>query len=151
MLGLGEPVPSVRSALEISLHRSGALPGGSSPAARPWPNELWVEQDLIFSRLIIDIANHDLLGPELAFRGGTCLHKLHLPTALRYSEDLDYVRTTHGPVGAVVDALRDVTAAVGLQERSRRLAGMSHQSGAGAELRCAPRTSSLSCRCRRTS
>ncbi len=73
------------------------------------------------SRLIIDIANHDLLGPELAFRGGTCLHKLHLPTALRYSEDLDYVRTTHGPVGAVVDALRDVTSAVGLQERSRKI------------------------------
>ena len=37
-----------------------------------------------------------LLGPELAFRGGTCLHKLCLPQPFRYSEDLDYVRTTHG-------------------------------------------------------
>jgi len=94
-------------------------------AGAPWPSELQIEQDLILSRLIIEIANHDLLGPELAFRGGTCLHKLHLPTALRYSEDLDYVRTTHGPVGTVVDALRDVTTAVGLQERSRKIrAGM---------------------------
>jgi predicted nucleotidyltransferase component of viral defense system len=90
-------------------------------AGAPWPSELQVEQDLILSRLIIDIANHDLLGLELAFRGGTCLHKLHLPTALRYSDDLDYVRTTHGPVGAVVDALRDVTTAVGLEERSRKI------------------------------
>ena len=90
-------------------------------AGAPWPSELQVEQDLILSRLIIEIANHDLLGPELAFRGGTCLHKLHLQTALRYSEDLDYVRTTHGPVGVVVDALRDVTMAVGLQERSRKI------------------------------
>ncbi len=90
-------------------------------AGAPWPSELQIEQDLILSRLIVEIANHDLLGPELAFRGGTCLHKLHLPTALRYSEDLDYVRTTHGPVGAVVDALRDVTTAVGLQERSRKI------------------------------
>lgn len=90
-------------------------------AGAPWPSELQVEQDLILSRLIIEIANHDLLGPELAFRGGTCLHKLHLPTALRYSEDLDYVRTTQGPVGAVVDALRELTTAIGLQERSRKI------------------------------
>jgi predicted nucleotidyltransferase component of viral defense system len=77
----------------------------------PWPSELQVEQDLVLSRLIVELANHELLGPELAFRGGTCLHKLHLPTALRYSEDLDYVRTTNGPVGGTI----------GLEERSRKL------------------------------
>lgn len=90
-------------------------------AGAPWPSELQVEQDLVLSRLIVAIANHELLGEELAFRGGTCLHKLHLPTALRYSEDLDYVRTTNGPVGAVVDALREVTQAVGLEERARKI------------------------------
>lgn len=87
----------------------------------PWPSELQVEQDLVLSRLIVDLANHELLGPELAFRGGTCLHKLHLPTALRYSEDLDYVRTTDGPIGDIIDALRDVTNAVGLEEGSRKI------------------------------
>ena len=66
------------------------------------------------ARLICEIADHPLLGDELAFRGGTCLHKLHLPQPLRYSEDLDYVRTTHGPIGPVFDALRDVAAAVGM-------------------------------------
>jgi predicted nucleotidyltransferase component of viral defense system len=94
-------------------------------AGAPWPSDLQVEQDLILSRLIVEIANHDLLGAELAFRGGTCLHKLHLPTALRYSEDLDYVRKTQGPVGKIVDALRDVTTNAGLEERSRKIrAGM---------------------------
>ena len=38
-------------------------------------------------RLIIDIADHELLGDELAMRGGTCLHKLYLPVPARYSED----------------------------------------------------------------
>ncbi len=54
----------------------------------PWPQPAQVEQDLVLSRLIIEIAQHELLGEELAFRGGTCLHKLHLPRQLRYSEDL---------------------------------------------------------------
>ena len=57
-----------------------------------WPTVDQIEQDLVLSRLIIEIANDDYLGNELMFRGGTCLHKLHLNPALRYSEDLDYVR-----------------------------------------------------------
>lgn len=94
-------------------------------AGAPWPSELQIEQDLVLSRLIVEIANHELLGPELAFRGGTCLHKLHLPTALRYSEDLDYVRTTQGPVGTIVDAIREITTAIGLAEHARKIrAGM---------------------------
>ena len=48
-----------------------------------------VEQDLLLSRLIIEVANHPYLGGELVFRGGTCLHKLHLDTPRRYSEDRD--------------------------------------------------------------
>lgn len=90
-------------------------------AGAPWPTRQQVEQDLILSRLIVEIANDPLLGTELAFRGGTCLHKLHLPTALRYSEDLDYVRTTEGPVGPIVDAIRELTGGLGLVERSRKL------------------------------
>ncbi len=64
---------------------------------------------------------------SLAFRGGTCLHKLHLPTALRYSEDLDYVRGTRGSIGPYIDALREITGRVGLIEKSRELTGqMAH-------------------------
>lgn len=71
-----------------------------------WPTLEQVEQDLVLSRLIIEIANDDYLGNELMFRGGTCLHKLHLNPAQRYSEDLDYVRRSEGGIGMLLDAVR---------------------------------------------
>ena len=71
----------------------------------PWPTLDNVEQDLILSQLMIEIARHPLLGNELVMRGGTCFHKLWLPTPLRYSEDLDYVRRSDGPDGPILSAL----------------------------------------------
>lgn len=90
-------------------------------AGAPWPTELQIEQDLVLSRLIVEIARHPLLGSELAFRGGTCLHKLHLPTALRYSEDLDYVRSTKSGIKEILAALREVCGSAGLVEKDYRL------------------------------
>lgn len=74
----------------------------------PWSTIEQIEQDLLLSRLIIEIANDDYLGQELVFRGGTCLHKLHLDPALRYSEDLDYVRRSDGAIGPMLDAVRRI-------------------------------------------
>ncbi len=74
----------------------------------PWPAVEQVEQDLVLSRLMIAFAQHPLLGQELVMRGGTCLHKLWLSRPMRYSEDLDYVRSTAGGVGPLFDAIRDV-------------------------------------------
>jgi len=82
----------------------------------PWPNEIGIEQDLVLTRLIVDIASDPLLGDALAFRGGTCLHKLHARRAPRYSNDLDYVRTDAGPIRDIMSALRGVASKVGLQE-----------------------------------
>jgi len=79
----------------------------------PWATDEQVEQDLVLSRLIIEIANHPLLGDELVFRGGTCFHKLWLDRPWRYSEDLDYVRRTAGGVGEILDAIRYIAEAVG--------------------------------------
>ena len=83
----------------------------------PWPTDTQIEQDLILSRLIIDIAEHELLGDEFAMRGGTCLHKLYLPVPARYSEDLDYVRRTRSAIGPYMTAVREVATAIGLRER----------------------------------
>ncbi len=80
----------------------------------PWPTLDQVEQDLVLSRVIVEISSHPLLGEELVFRGGTAFHKLHLATPRRYSEDLDYVRTTHGPIGPVLDGLRELGEGLGL-------------------------------------
>lgn len=96
----------------------------------PWPGPVQVEQDLILSRLLIEIANDELLGKALAFRGGTCLQKLHLPSPIRYSEDLDYVRTDSEPqLGAIFDAFRSIAADIGLSEHRRRFPGRDSDMG----------------------
>lgn len=84
----------------------------------PWIAADNVEQDLVLSRLIVEIANHSLLSKELVFRGGTCFHKIWLDRPWRYSEDLDYVRRTDGGVGEILDALKEVADLVGF-ERTR--------------------------------
>jgi predicted nucleotidyltransferase component of viral defense system len=80
----------------------------------PWPTEADIEQDLIMSRLIIEIARHPLLGAEFVMRGGTCLHKLHLPAPLRYSEDLDYNRRSETGIKEYVDAIETIARALGI-------------------------------------
>lgn len=72
----------------------------------PWSSEAQVEQDLVLSRAIIEIFSNPLLASALAFRGGTALHKLFVQPAARYSEDIDLVQITEGPIGPVMEALR---------------------------------------------
>ena len=74
----------------------------------PWAEPRQVEQDLIISRALVEIFNHDLLGSALRFRGGTALNKIIFPKPLRYSEDIDLVRTEAGPIGPILDAMREV-------------------------------------------
>lgn len=81
----------------------------------PWQTDLQVEQDLLLSTLAILVADHHYLGDRLVWRGGTCLHKLHLAAPWRYSEDLDYVLHDENPDhGKVADALREVVADIGM-------------------------------------
>ncbi len=71
----------------------------------PWIDDLQVEQDLILSRAIIEIFSDPLLNQELAFRGGTALHKLFFKPAARYSEDIDLVRVNTGSIKHIILAL----------------------------------------------
>jgi Nucleotidyl transferase AbiEii toxin, Type IV TA system len=48
------------------------------------------------------------LSAELRFRGGTALNKLHFVVPMRYSEDIDLVRTLNGPIGPILDDIRGV-------------------------------------------
>jgi predicted nucleotidyltransferase component of viral defense system len=75
-------------------------------ASAPWQTPAQVEQDLIICRALVEIYSEPLLAEALAFRGGTALHKLRLPPAARYSEDIDLVQVSSGPIGPVFDALR---------------------------------------------
>ncbi len=74
----------------------------------PWASQRQVEQDLIISRALVAIFSDPFLRGELRFRGGTALNKLHFPMPLRYSEDIDLVRTTAGPISPILDRVHDV-------------------------------------------
>ncbi len=74
----------------------------------PWADPRQVEQDLIISRALVEIFSDEVLRETLRCRGGTALNKLHFPAPLRYSEDIDLVRTSHGPIGPILDLLRVV-------------------------------------------
>lgn len=74
----------------------------------PWAEQRQVEQDLIISRALVALFGDPFLAGEVRFRGGTALNKLHFPKPLRYSEDIDLVRTTGGPIRPVLDRVHDV-------------------------------------------
>jgi predicted nucleotidyltransferase component of viral defense system len=52
-------------------------------AKAPWATDAQVEQDLVLSRALVEIYSDPLLRTELAFRGGTALHKLYLDPSER--------------------------------------------------------------------
>ena len=85
----------------------------------PWVDDDQVEQDLIMTRVAVEVASHPELRYRLAWRGGTCLHKLFLPFALRYSEDLDYVAydlsIEDNDMRTLRAGLRDVAERIGLE------------------------------------
>jgi nucleotidyltransferase AbiEii toxin of type IV toxin-antitoxin system len=74
--------------------------------AVPWAEQRQTEQDLIISRALVALFTDPALRRQLRFRGGTALNKLHFPEPLRYSEDIDLVRTERGPIRPILDAIR---------------------------------------------
>jgi predicted nucleotidyltransferase component of viral defense system len=75
----------------------------------PWLNQTFIEQDLIISRALIHVFNHPILTEKLVFRGGTALQKLfYKNNPTRYSEDIDMVQIHAGPIGPILDGLKEV-------------------------------------------
>lgn len=74
----------------------------------PWKQFYQVEQDLVISRTLVEIFLDDFLRENLAFRGGTALHKLYLNPAPRYSEDIDLVQIKPGPIKPIMQRLNEV-------------------------------------------
>jgi predicted nucleotidyltransferase component of viral defense system len=77
-------------------------------AFAPWKQFYQVEQDLIISRALVEIFSDDFLRENLAFRGGTALHKLFLHPAARYSEDIDLVQVKPGPIKPIMERIGEV-------------------------------------------
>lgn len=74
----------------------------------PWLDPTYVEQDLVISRALVDIFNHEILSKNLVFRGGTALQKLFYEKPTRYSEDIDLVQINTGSIGPLFDGFREV-------------------------------------------
>lgn len=72
----------------------------------PWLADSQVEQDLVLSRVLVEVFYKPGMRENLAFRGGTALYKLQLPVAWRYSEDIDLVQMKPGPIGSTLNELR---------------------------------------------
>ena len=77
---------------------------------KPWQDLAKVEQDLLICRCIVAIYQDDFLASQLAFRGGTAMHKLYYHPQPRYSEDIDLVQIYPGPIKPILQRLGQVLA-----------------------------------------
>ncbi len=76
-------------------------------ATTPWPHDAQVDQDLILSRALVEIFADARLSKALLLRGRTALYKLAASPPRRYSEDIDLVQTAAGPIGPILDPIRE--------------------------------------------
>lgn len=79
----------------------------------PWNLDEQIEQDLLLSRAIVDLYSDTFIQDHLAFRGGTALQKLYFEVPYRYSEDLDFVQISPGPIGIILDHVKNKMAWLG--------------------------------------
>jgi predicted nucleotidyltransferase component of viral defense system len=84
----------------------------------PWSEPYQVEQDLLLCLAMRAIFEDQFLAGQVAMRGGTVLHKVHLAPAARYSEDIDLVAVGDRPEGHIRKALLRVLRPVLGRERS---------------------------------
>jgi predicted nucleotidyltransferase component of viral defense system len=87
-------------------------------ATVPWSEPYQVEQDLLLCLAMRAIFEDPFLSGQVAMRGGTILHKVHLAPAARYSEDIDLVVVGDRPEGHIRKALLRVLRPVLGREKS---------------------------------
>ncbi|MEW6305587.1 MAG: nucleotidyl transferase AbiEii/AbiGii toxin family protein [Verrucomicrobiota bacterium] len=74
----------------------------------PWAAQYQVEQDLLLCRAMAALFDDKFLNSQIAMRGGTLLHKIHLAPSARYSEDIDLVVVGTRPPDHIRRAIRRV-------------------------------------------
>ncbi len=67
-----------------------------------WRTFAQIEQDLVLSRILVELYNDPYIRDALVFRGGTALNKLFLNSPARYSEDIDFVQKRAEPIGRII-------------------------------------------------
>ena len=84
----------------------------------PWAQAHQVEQDLLLCLAMKAIFDDDFLSKQVAMRGGTVLHKVHLAPPSRYSEDIDLVVVGDRPERHIRKALMRVLRSILGKEKS---------------------------------
>jgi len=79
-------------------------------AVVPWAAQYQAEQDLLLCRAMVALFDDKFLNSQIAMRGGTLLHKVHLAPPARYSEDIDLVAVGSRPPDHIRRAIRRVLA-----------------------------------------
>lgn len=90
----------------------------------PWADPCQVEQDLLLCLAMRAIFGDPFLSKQVAMRGGTVLHKVHLAPPARYSEDIDLVAVGERPEDHIRKALLRVLRPVLGKERSSIWTGL---------------------------
>lgn len=85
----------------------------------PWQTNSQIEQDLVIERAIIELFSNNLIRENLAFRGGTALHKLFLKPQARYSEDIDLVQINPVPIKPVMVEIRKAMVFLGTKRETK--------------------------------
>lgn len=74
----------------------------------PWSDDTMVEQDLLISRLLVELFQLPEISNGFAFRGGTAIYKLFSNEPIRYSEDIDLVQINAEPIGKSIGVIRSL-------------------------------------------
>jgi len=78
-----------------------------------WQTNEMVEQDLIICRALVALFKDEYLASNLAFRGGTTLHKLYIQPQQRYSNDIDLVQIKAEPIKETIERIRQALSFLG--------------------------------------
>ncbi len=90
----------------------------------PWPTMAQIEQDLVIEKALIELFSNPILQENLAFRGGTTLHKLFLKPQVRYSEDIDLVQIKPGPIKPLLIEIQKAMSFIGQKRNFKQNANM---------------------------
>jgi len=86
----------------------------------PWKSNAQIEQDLVIERALIELFSNDMIRENLAFRGGTALHKIFLKPQVRYSEDIDLVQIKPGPINPVMQEIKKALSFLGIKRNTKQ-------------------------------
>jgi len=86
----------------------------------PWQTNAQIEQDLVIERALIELFSNDVIRENLAFRGGTAIHKLYLKPQVRYSEDIDLVQIYPRPINPVMVEIRKAMMFLGAKRDTKQ-------------------------------